>query len=220
MSIKIDKVIKSKRKTFSLEITQDARLIVRAPFGASLGLIQDIVSQKINWIKKKKSQMNLRKKKPKKFIEGELFLYLGQKYPLKLKSQKIALDLNKNFNLSASEIKNAKEIFTNWYKKEAKIIIQDRVDYYAELNKLKYQKIRITSAKKRWGSCSANNNLNFSWRLVMAPMEIVDYVVVHELAHIKEKNHSSKFWQVVERIMPDYKQRRKWLKENGHLLNL
>jgi predicted metal-dependent hydrolase len=103
-------------------------------------------------------------------------------------------------------------------KEQALEKITKRVKYYSSLSGFKYQNIRITSAQKRWGSCSARNNLNFPQRLALAPNQVIDYVVIHELCHIKEKNHSSNFWNEVAKIMPDYKIHRKWLKENGYLL--
>ncbi|MBK7452806.1 MAG: M48 family metallopeptidase [Anaerolineales bacterium] len=80
--------------------------------------------------------------------------------------------------------------------------------------------MKISSARTRWGSCSPDGTLNFTWRLVMAPLEVIDYVVIHELAHLRVKNHSSKFWDVVKAIDPQYKEKRKWLRENGGKLNL
>jgi predicted metal-dependent hydrolase len=94
------------------------------------------------------------------------------------------------------------------------------VDHYASQYGFQYKKIGITSAQTRWGSCSANGSLNFSWRLILAPMEAVDYVVVHELVHTVHHNHSRRFWQKVGKIMPDYKERRKWLRKNGQRLIL
>ncbi|MCX6807530.1 MAG: M48 family metallopeptidase, partial [Patescibacteria group bacterium] len=82
----------------------------------------------------------------------------------------------------------------------------------------KYKQIRVTSAKKRWGSCSHKGNISFSWRLIMATPSIIDYVIVHELAHLREYNHSKKFWQFVAKIIPYYKEQRKWLKDNGYTL--
>jgi predicted metal-dependent hydrolase len=92
------------------------------------------------------------------------------------------------------------------------------VDFYARQNGFQYRKIGITSARTRWGSCSATSALNFSWRLIQAPMEAVDYVVVHELVHTVIHDHSRKFWTRLEQVMPDYRARRKWLKQNGHRL--
>lgn len=101
------------------------------------------------------------------------------------------------------------------YKKLLRPVLEHRVSYYAELMGVTYGRISIRDQKTRWGSCSAKGNLNFNWKLSLAPPEILDYVVVHELAHRIEMNHSPQFWALVERILPDYRQRRNWLKENG-----
>ena len=107
-----------------------------------------------------------------------------------------------------------------WYRKQARQVITVRVKYYADLLGLEVNKIRISNARKRWGSCSAKNNLSFTWRLILAPLEIIDYVVVHELMHIFEKNHSRRFWVRVEEYYPQYRKKRKWLKQNSHLLRV
>ena len=101
------------------------------------------------------------------------------------------------------------------YKKRARGIISRRAAHYANIMGVSYGQISIRDQKSRWGSCSAEGNLNFSWRLILMPIEVMDYVVVHELAHLKELNHSPAFWAEVEAVMPDYKEQRKWLKENG-----
>lgn len=102
-------------------------------------------------------------------------------------------------------------------KKEAKRQIRERIAYYAELMGVSYGRVAVREQKTRWGSCSAAGNLNFNWKLILMPPEILDYVVVHELAHRKEPNHSKAFWSVVEQILPDYKERRRWLKTEGAL---
>ena len=101
------------------------------------------------------------------------------------------------------------------YKERAKGIISRRVQHYAQLMGVNYGRITIKDQKSRWGSCSEKSNLNFSWRLILMPIEVMDYVVVHELAHLKQMNHSQAFWEEVEKILPNYKEQRKWLKENG-----
>jgi len=106
----------------------------------------------------------------------------------------------------------------DWYKERAYEKISERVQWYALKNGFQYNKIKITQAQKRWGSCSSKGNLNFSWRLIMAPLPVVDYVVVHELAHLVEKNHSKAFWSKVKMLMTDYQKQQEWLKRNGHLL--
>jgi len=99
-------------------------------------------------------------------------------------------------------------------------VITERVQWYAAKHGLEYKQVKITSARTRWGSCNSRGTLSFSWRLVMAPVPVIDYVVVHELAHTVEKNHSKKFWAKVQIIMPDYQNRIEWLDKNGHLFNL
>ena len=104
------------------------------------------------------------------------------------------------------------------YRKEARRRITERAAYFAEKMGVDYGRIAIKAAKTRWGSCSARGNLNFHWKLILMPPAILDYVVVHELAHRIEMNHSPRFWTQVERILPDYRERRRWLKENGGLI--
>jgi predicted metal-dependent hydrolase len=111
-------------------------------------------------------------------------------------------------------------VFTQWYKEQAYEVIEKRVNVFSYQYGFSPRQVKISSARTRWGSCSPNGTLNFSWRLVMAPLEVIDYVVVHELAHLHVKDHSSRFWQEVEKIMPDYKDRRKWLRIHGEKLSL
>ena len=94
----------------------------------------------------------------------------------------------------------------------------ERAAYFAGIMNVTYGTLRLSSARTRWGSCSARGNLNFHWKLILMPPEILDYVVVHELAHRKEMNHSARFWAIVESVLPDYKERRQWLKENGTMV--
>lgn len=101
--------------------------------------------------------------------------------------------------------------------KEAHKVIPERVAYYAPIVGVTYGRIAIRNQKTRWGSCSGKGNLNFNCQLMRMPPEVIDYVVVHELCHRKEMNHSPKFWAEVERVLPDYKSTREWLKEQGQL---
>ncbi len=104
------------------------------------------------------------------------------------------------------------------YREQAARILGERTAYFAQLMGVTYGKITIRAAKTRWGSCSAKGNLNFHWKLVLMPPEVLDYVIVHELAHRREMNHSPRFWAEVEHVLPDYRERRRWLKENGGLV--
>ena len=220
--INIDKIIRSKRKSIAIIVDMDGKVIVRAPNKATSLQINAFINEKEGWIRSKKQIVeNLPRSKPKKFISGEEFLYLGNPYILEIvDEQSIPLILNDRFTISRFALPNAKDVFTKWYKKQAKKVVSERVTKLAQDFNFEYQRIRITSAKTRWGSCGSNGSLNFTWRLVMAPQSIIDYVVVHELVHLKVKNHSKKYWLGVENIMPDYREYRTWLNDNGQILTL
>jgi predicted metal-dependent hydrolase len=128
--------------------------------------------------------------------------------------------LKNDFILSQSAVPQAADTFKKWYQKQARAVISKRVDEIAKKYGFSYKQIRITSARTRWGSCSTRGSINFSWRLVMAPIDVIDYVVLHELVHTRIHNHSREFWAKVASIDPDYKQKRLWLKKNGHQLTI
>jgi predicted metal-dependent hydrolase len=221
--VKIDHIIRTKRKSIALIIEQDGRLVVRAPMRVSDADIKHLVKQKEGWIREKQKQVKDKSTQstPKVYMDGEEFLYLGKSYKLQIIADlNPALVLSRKFYLSLRTLPNAESVFTKWYREQARSVISERVKLYAARHGFKYRKIRITSARTRWGSCSSMGNLNFTWRLVMAPPEVIDYVVVHELAHLQVNNHSKEFWNQVGCIMPDYKKRLRWLKENGQKLTL
>ena len=222
-SPQIHQIIRSNRRSFGLEIKPDGRLIVRAPKRASRAEVQAVVAKKAAWIAK--TQATLAKKypelKPKSYTPGERFWYLGDQFPLKLTDrQRPPLDLDGNFRLSRAKQNRAKEIFTEWYREETRAITADLIERYAGQYGFRVNQVRITSAMTRWGSCTGKNNLNFTYRLSMAPLDVIEYVVVHELAHLKVRNHSRAFWDAVGEILPDYERHRKWLKTHGPLLTL
>jgi hypothetical protein len=221
MGIEIKEIIRAKRKTIALQITYEGNLIVKAPFEVSDKTIKNVVIRHLNWIERKKKEVLSRDPKfaKKEFVNGEGFLYIGKHYRLMIvKGQEKLLIFRNAFFLSQNHLENAKEEFISWYKEHAYEKISERVEWYAKNNGFIYGKVKITSANKRWGSCSPNRNLNFSWWLIMAPLAVIDYVVVHELAHLEEKSHSKIFWSKVKTIMPDYKKHIDWLKTNGYLL--
>jgi hypothetical protein len=156
-------------------------------------------------------------------VPEQKFLFLGDWYPLTVEEtdQGPPLKLwSGRFFLMGRHIGDARGIFIRWYQKEAKERISDRSIFFRDRLSLHPKGIKITNAKHRWGSCTRSDLLCFSWRIIMAPLPVIDYVLVHELVHIKEKNHSKRFWGYLESILPDYRKRRRWLKENGHLLQI
>jgi predicted metal-dependent hydrolase len=224
MGVEIDKIIRTKRKTIALQITDDGTLIVKAPFGVSEQTIKNVVIKHKDWIERKKKDILSRDPKfaEKEFVNGEGFLYLGKYYKLNIVNKQDAplLFNNNYFYLLRDYLPVARDLFINWYKEKAYEKISERVEWYAKKRGFVYNKINITSANQRWGSCSSKGNLNFSWRLIMAPLPVIDYVVVHELVHLEERNHAKSFWSKVKMLMPEYEKHRDWLKRNGYLLRL
>jgi len=221
--IKPHKIIRSKRKTIALQITGDATLIVRAPILATMDYIENVINKKRDWITKKQKEIAKRSEKfaKKEFVNGEGFLYLGETYKLKfVKLQENEVVFDKKFYLSEKNKSESKKILENWYEKEAFRKITQRVEFFAKKSGFKYKEIKLSNATTRWGSCSIDGNLNFTWRIIMAPLRVIDYVVVHELAHLRHRNHSSKFWTTVKTILPNYEKEKEWLKNNGHLLKI
>jgi predicted metal-dependent hydrolase len=157
----------------------------------------------------------------KQFIPGEQFLYLGESYDLDIVGeQNLPLILKDKFYLVERSWDEAKIVFMTWYREQASQIIKESVECKAQEEGLSYKVVRITNAKKRWGSCGPKGSLNFSWRVIMAPREVIDYVVTHELVHLRIKNHSKIYWNEVERLLPNYQLQKAWLKDNGHRLKL
>lgn len=174
-------IVKSRRKTISIEVQGNGKVVVRAPYRMPNYRIKEFITQKENWINKhvKQAESNAEKYDEIEPLTAEL------------------LD----------------ELF-----EDAKRTIPRKVAHFAELMDVTYGRITIRNQKTRWGSCSSKGNLNFNCLLMLAPDEVIDYVVVHELAHRKEMNHSKAFWSEVEKVIPDYKDKRKWLKDNGDIM--
>jgi predicted metal-dependent hydrolase len=222
IAIKPYKLIRSKRRTIALMIGSDATLVVRAPAHTPLDIIERFVGKNADWIQRTLARLRQRPQARKKeFVSGEEFFFLGKPYPLEVQNDTPEpLHLRDGFILNAKEQSRGREFFIAWYKKEAQRTIAGRVAWWAQRFGLAYTSVNITCANRRWGSCSPTDRLNFSWRLVMAPLVVIDYVVVHELAHITHKNHSRRFWNKVNAMYPDHKAAQTWLRENEGVLNL
>lgn len=222
---------RSSRKTVGIAIEKNGLVKVTSPIRVSETYINELLQKKSSWILKKLSDIETRASKANKakvFEEGEFYSYLGKEYKLKLvknsdlkkptvrlENENLIITLPNNF-----EAEKIKDILKLWYVKQFKHVIEDRIKYYSSIIGVFPQKITIREQKTRWGSCSAKGNINLNWKLIMAPLEVLEYVVIHELCHMKEMNHSKKFWNLVENIFPQHKKYRAWLKDNGDNLGI
>lgn len=220
--IPVKKIIRSHRRTIALEITSEASLVVRAPHRISEASIEEMIQHKSAWILRKFDEMKQRPASPcHEYQEGEMFLFLGRSYPLQIvKNAKTTIERSDRLYVSAALLPDIRNHLKRWYREEAHKEIQARCMWFSMKTGHVPASIRITDARQRWGSCTHKGGLNFSWRLIQAPPEIVDYVVVHELVHIGQPDHSRKFWNKVREILPDYDRKRKWLRENERLLKI
>lgn len=220
--VKIDSIVRSKRKTIALIITPDAKLVVRAPLRTSTACIDKLVAEKSAWIRRKIAEIAERTVAEKKqFIDGEEFLFLGKNYQLKITSDSLpGAELGEHLYVSGKTGPEVHRQVYGWYRTQAGKIIGDRCLVWAKIVGRTPTSIRISHATRRWGSCSTRGTLCFSWRLILVPLEIIDYVIVHELAHLIHHNHSKRFWDTVGTVMPDYRERKNWLKINERMLTI
>jgi predicted metal-dependent hydrolase len=222
--IAVDRLVRSHRKTVALVIELDGSLTVRAPLRLGRAQIEQLVQEKAAWIQERRERLqHIRSQVPTyAYQPGELFLYLGAAYPLEIVERlapRLALEEGV-FRLARRAQPQAEQVFTEWYRRQARREFAERVAQRARQLGYTYQRVRISSARTRWGSCGAKGGLNFTWRLVMAPAVVIDYVIVHELVHLEFPNHSRQFWERVAHHLPDYRQQREWLRLNGHRLAL
>jgi predicted metal-dependent hydrolase len=221
--IEIDELVRSRRRTISIIIDKDAKIIVRAPLKVSEKEIFNFINDKKGWIRKKQAEVMEQKNRRKKkmFLSGEKFLFKGKEYPLVYKKKPVNVFEfdGENFIMDTDYKSQAGELFVKWYKKAARQTIQEKLDFFSKETGLTYNSIKINSAKSRWGSCSSKKNLNFSYRLILTPEFVINYVILHELAHTVEMNHSRRFWEIVESIYPDYIKAENWLKSNSYSLD-
>ena len=209
------KLVRSRRKTVAIHITKTAEVEVRAPLKTPKAEIDKFVVSKEKWIKKsvgRREQINAEKSK---FIMnyGDMILLCGKMYYIRARDGTNAGFDGECFYLPPKLNPDIfKQTVVKTYKKMANIIIKNKITEYSKHMSITPAVVRITNAKTLWGSCGAKNSINISWRLVMADESVIDYLVVHELSHTIEHNHSPRFWAVVKRVMPDYKDRENKLK--------
>lgn len=198
-------------------------IVVMLPVRARTQDAQRFVEQQYEWVVKQWHRIQKQREKfsdvMQPFLEKNTIVYLGREYQL-------IVDVGKRhwppvvieddaIVVQCLQADLAEKILERWYRQQARAVISGAIELYRAQMGVQYESLAIKDQKTRWGSCSSKGNLNFSWRLILAPKDVLDYVVIHELAHLKEMNHSKRFWMIVERFCPWYKRAEKWLKENG-----
>ncbi|MBA3724327.1 MAG: M48 family metallopeptidase [Candidatus Levybacteria bacterium] len=210
---KVTIVRSMQRRSVGIQIMPDASVTVSVPYLLPKFYISKILKEKEAWIQQKQQLMLARA--PQK--ESNIYYYLGKEYVLGVPlNPKEIVEVADKIYVASRNPSLIKTYLTSWYKQQARKIIVARVQHYAGISGATYKSIAITSAETRWGSCSSQKTLNFNWKLVMAPIEVIDYVVCHELAHLTELNHSRDFWETVRKMYPLYREYRTWLKRHGH----
>lgn len=213
-------IVRTDRKR-SVSIHLDGDLVkVRVPMTLSDSRIRDIVAKRTPWIKTKLQEQSERPVlRPKEYVSGETFPYLGKNYRLKVLSGDTPLIKLRGGYLQATTIKTDKDpqktvrsLLEYWYRSHAEQRLDEKTKRFAKIIGVNPQSVNIKDYKSRWGSCSSKGDISYNWKIILAPHHIVDYVVIHELCHMLEHNHSPQYWRHVERYVPDWKERRDWLK--------
>jgi predicted metal-dependent hydrolase len=219
----------NRKKTVAVHINPMATITVFSPRHLDDEKIRMIVQKKARWILEKQKQVesNRYSNSMKEFVSGESFPYLGKLYRLKvmktaedtirkcrLVNGRFLVEINGNHETEVNRTV-VKKALVDWYLERAETKIKERVDRFSQQIGKTPLSIKIKNQERRWGSCSRNGSIRFNWKVIMAPISILDYVIVHELCHLIHPHHSTQFWQKVQSIIPGYRRRRDWLKANS-----
>jgi hypothetical protein len=221
----------SQRNSLGITIERDGAVIVRAPIDLDHEEIERFVSEKRLWIQQKLAKkFSVMGERPKReFVNGQGFLYLGKSYRLRYveNSSEVKKPKDKQlhlrhgyFELDIKQKPNARNHFISWYKEKTQDKLRERIPRYDRRIGVQVQSFGVSNLGHRWASYSRNGTIHFNWRSIMAPIWVFDYILVHEMAHMVERRHSKRFWQLVSRVMPDYGEHDRWLAENGPELEL
>lgn len=217
-----DFIERSNRKTLSLSVLKNGSVVVKAPISMSDSTISKFVEEKQNWIREKLMIVSDNISKFDDVLHYRSFLIYGNKYKIVLADVK-RIETSNNFEILVPKKYETEKILKNlkqWYKKRAKQVLGERLAYVEQKIRLKSSLFKIGDSKGRWGSCSSSGVICLNWRVVMLPPKIIDYVIVHELCHLVELNHSKNFWKLVGTFLPDFERLKKEIKDYGVLLGI
>ena len=221
----VDIVIqKSERKTVSIFVERDGTVSARVPEKLSNEEVRDILKAKEYQIFKNLAEWTQLNENAveREYVNGQSFLYLGRNYRLKLVDEKLeGVHFKRNtFFLSKTDKHKAKELFVKFYKDKLNSKIHPIIERYKNQLGVVPNQIKVMELQNRWASCMTNGNVNFHWKCAMAPIDVLHYIVVHELVHLIHNNHTKAFWNEVDKILPNYDAQVNWLKINGAGMDL
>ena len=219
-------LVRSRRKTASIYIERDGQVSILVPDKLTDRQVEALLESKRKWIYKSLAEwqdLNARRVH-REYVNGEGFLYLGRSYRLKLVSDLAEPLMLKDgyfcLRTNNGSVPDADAAFKAFYRAKGVVRIPPRVAYYQAKMDVEPKAVRLLDLKHRWASCSPGGNLNFHWKCMMAPLTILDYIVVHELAHLVYPNHTKAFWNELDKVMPDFQERKEWLRVNGAGMDL
>lgn len=223
----IAEVIRTKRRKTATVTVKEGKVSVIIPKNLPDTRIEELVTKKTRWIREKMHLHNQSSPlRQREYVSGESFTYLGKNYRLKVichKDRSVKL-LNGRLVVALPDGSNNPnkviDALTRWFRGRAEDKLREKVERYSKVLGVNPSSVTVKSFKSRWGSCHINGDVQFNWKVIMAPTRIVDYVVVHELCHLKQHNHSPKYWKCVDQVFPDYAECKDWLKVNGRNLDL
>lgn len=214
-------IIKKKMKNIRMSVDRDGELRVSAPISTKIDIIESVIRREENWIISKIEEIKGNNSENDIFEKREISIR-GRNYYVIFEIGKNNVKIEKDTVIITSRENDKiyiRTVMEKWFREYAREIFYERVRKYSKITGKVPENVLIKDQKRAWGSCSTLGNLNLNWRLILAPDEIIDYVVIHELCHMIHMNHSKEYWDLVEKIVPDYKLKRNWLKINGRKLN-
>lgn len=214
-------LLRESRKTLCIKIDETGQMHIRAPKSMPLNDILAFVNKHENWIAKKQSNITKQRQTNEPVLSYSKFLYLGNGYDAicvnYLKELKIE---GKNFLIPEKYGQKKKEYIKKWLKEQAMALVESRVLYFSKIFSISFGALFMVNSKAKWGQCNTKREISINWKAIMLPPSTIDYIILHELAHIYELNHSKEFWSVVAKMMPDYKKEKNLLKNCNYILQL
>ena len=216
-----------RRRTMAITVDTEGAVRVAAPIHVSSAAVAAFVQARASWIEKQRAASRARPTVPKRFVDGESLFFLGREYALRihagtnrhtevrLEGRALAISVPQRHDTSEARAAAVVTGLEGWYRREAERVIGNRILHYQQRVAVQPKALRISNARRQWGSCGPGGTIRISWRLVMAPLSLIDYVIVHELCHLRYSNHGPPFWRLVGTILPDYESLRGLLRREG-----